>query len=240
MALPKPFLAHMRAAPYSPRSDKHSNALAEAIVLDLLNSCPSMSAEASTGDLVYDLNFDLVYATATWNVDLVLGRPPHGSLPPTGVPIRRTAPASVQIAVEIKGVMTEHRKNIKNRKRDLESHHQHVHNYNAQTIAAGVLVLNAASTFRSPLRPPGVITQHKNLPAMLQHCANEVQAVTVRAGSHGAGLDAKTLLVIDNDNQNLPATSYYTTPPAPKVGNPMHYDTFIQRICSEWTGRFGP
>lgn len=57
------------------------------------------------------------------------------------------------MAFEFKTVMTEHRKAIKNRKRDLEAHHEYVHNYNAQTIAGGVMVINASPTFRSPLHP---------------------------------------------------------------------------------------
>lgn len=129
MPLPSHFLAHLRSAPYHPRSDKHGKALAEAIVTDLMASCRPLARAAQSGRAVWSLNFNLTYGTATWNTDLVIGAPPPGTEPPArGEPIRQTPPSSVQIAVEIKGVMTEHRKAIKNRKRDLESHHTHVHN----------------------------------------------------------------------------------------------------------------
>jgi hypothetical protein len=239
VALPKSFIAFLRSAPYVPRSDRHSNALAEAIAVDLVADCPQLRQAAQAGNVVYELNFDLDYATTTWNVDLVLGRPPTGTGGPSAGPIRKEPPASVEVAIEIKGVMTEHRKNIKNRKRDLESHHQNVHNYNARTIAGGVLVLNAAPTFRSPLRAAGEITEHKNLSRTLAHCAAEVQAITVRSGETGAGLDAKALVVIEHDNQNLQSVDYSAQAPAPKVGSPMHYDAFIQRICAQWRSRFG-
>lgn len=237
MALPASFLSHLQISGYHPRSDKHSNALSEAIASDLVLTCPLIAQRAASGEIVYDLNFDLVYGTATWNVDLVVGTPPPGTgPPPAGQSILRATPSTVQIAVENKAVMTEHRKAIKNRKRDLESHHSHVHNYSNAAIAAGTLVINASPTFQSPLRQ--TLTTHRNLPTLLQHCMHEAAAISVRGGPTGAGLDAKSVLMVCTDNVNLSATAYYTAPPAPKVGDPMHYDSFIQRICAEYTIRF--
>ncbi len=240
MPLPSSFLAHLRSAPYHPRSDKHSSALAEAIVTDLLATCKPLAAKAANGEVVWDTNFNLTYGTATWNTDLALGEPPPGTAAPEGEPIRKTAPSSVQIAIEIKGVMTEHRKAVKNRKRDLESHHQHVHNYNANTIAGGVMVLNIADRFNSPLRAEDDITTHKDPARLVAHCISEARAISVRGGPTGNGLDAKCVIVASDDNIDMAASEYHEGPPAPQVGDPMHYDAFIQRLCAEWTGRFGP
>ncbi len=238
MSPPQALLDHLRSEGYHPRSPKHSDALGEAIVADLLVTCPSIAERAARGELVYWLNFDLHYGTAQWNVDLVLGTPPAGAVVPRGKPILRTRPSSVQIALEFKAVMTEHRKAIKNRKRDMEAHHEHVHNYDQQAIAGGVLIINASETFRSPLRG-GTITTHPKIADKVQHCMNEVRAISVRGGPSGFGLDAKTAILVSMDNVNLAGTSYFTTPPAPQVGDPLHYDSFIQRICSEYRHRFG-
>lgn len=238
MPLPSLFLAHLRAAPYHPRSDKHSNALAEAIVTDLLASCKPLAERAASGEVVWDTNFDLSYGTATWNTDLVIGEPPPGTTPPEGEPIRKAPPSSVHMATEIKGVMTEHRKAVKNRKRDLESHHTHVHNYNAGTIAGGVLVVNIAERFKSPLRAADDITEHKNPKALVEHCVDQARAISVAGGQAGTGLDAKTVIVVEDDNIDFAATEYFEELPAPQVGDPMHYDAFIQRLCSEWHKRF--
>lgn len=127
---------------------------------------------------------------------------------------------------------------MKNRKRDLEAHHEHVHNYASNAIAAGVLVVNIAPRFRSPLCVAGVVTTHGNPVALVQHCVNEANAISMRGGPAGYGLDAKCVIVVDMDNMNLAATSYRQSPPAPPVGHPMHYDAFIQRLCSEYTARF--
>jgi hypothetical protein len=239
MPLPNSFLAHLRGAPYHPRSDKHSNALAEAIVIDLLAVCPAMAARAASGGLVWDTNFDLTYGTATWNTDLAIGDPPVGAPPPEDGPIGKTAPSSVHIAIEIKGVMTEHRKAVKNRKRDLESHHQHVHHYNNNAIAGGMLVLNIADQFRSPLRREDDVTEHRSPKKLVEHCMNEARAISVRGGPTGHGLDAKCVLVVNDDNMDFASTTYYEGVPAPQIGDPMHWDAFVQRLCAEWTQRFG-
>ena len=236
MALPVAFLQHLREEGYHPRSNKHSDALAEAIVHDLVAECPPIADRAATGNLVYDLNFRLVYGNSEWNTDLAIGIPPPGTAPPDQGPIRKSAPSTVQIAIELKSVMTEHRKAVKNRKRDFEAHHNHVHNYSDAAIAGGVMVVNASPTFRSPLRPE--ITQHRNVPALVTHCLREMRNVSMRTGPGGDGLDAKAAIVVSLDNVDWAATSFLTSAPAPTIGDPMHYDAFIQRLCGEYKVRF--
>jgi hypothetical protein len=235
---PEAFLQHLRQLGYHPRSDKHSNALAEAIVVDLLAACPALAQRAREGALVYDLNFTLSAGTSDWRVDLVLGAPSPGTMPPNGgTAIRRTRPSTVHMAIEIKSVMTEHHKAIKNRKRDFEAHQEHVHRYNNLAIAGGVLVVNQAETFRSPLRPE--VTRHKDPKALVKHCILQMRSVASRPGLEGAGLEAKAVLVVDMDNQNLGATRFVTEAPAPAVGDPLHYDAFLQALCSLYGQRFG-
>jgi hypothetical protein len=241
MTPPQSFLSHLQTSGYDPRSNKHSNALGEAIVVDLLASCPLIARRAAVGDIVYSLNFDLRYGTAKGNIDLVLGPPPSTvAMQLNGAPILRAPPSTVQIALEFKTVMTEHRKAIKNRRRDMEAHHEHVHNYDTQTIAGGVMVVNGSPTFRSPLRPEGHVTTHNQVDDKVKYCIDEVRAISVRGGPTGYGLDAVAAIVVNMDNLNLAHTSYVANAPAPQVGDPLHYDAFIQRLCSEYRGRFGP
>ena len=146
-------------------------------------------------------------------------------------------PSSTRIAIELKGVMTEHGKARKNRKRDLEAHHQHVHSYDPRAIAGGVIVVNASSTFQIPLRP--TLTTHTKPPAeLIRMVADELNSVTLSSGRSPDGLDAKCLIAIDMDNVNLSTTRYFQRPPAPMVGNPLHWDSFIQRICDLYTQRW--
>lgn len=235
MALPQSFLDHLNSEGYHPRSNRHSNALAEAIVSDLVANCAAIAADMRRGALVYDLNFDLG-GRSNWNVDLVIGQPPPAGENPSNVAVRRRAsPSTVRIAVELKAVMTEHRKAVKNRARDLEAHHTHVHAYDRRAIAAGLLVVNAADRFRSPLR--GEPTVHRNVDSLVRHCVDEIRAVEMRGPSHEAGIEAKAVLIVDYDNMGGTAT-YGDAKFAPRVGDPIHYDAFIQRICSEYEVRW--
>jgi len=181
----------------------------------------------------------MMAGTADWNVDLVLGSPGFGAgVEHVGGPIARCIPSSVEIAVEIKSVMTEHKKAVKNRKRDLEAHHEHVHNYSAKAIAGAVLVVNAAERFRSPLRAQDQVTVHKNSRRLVQHCIKELRSVATRGGQRGYGLEARCAIVVEMDNVDYASTRYVTEPPAPQVGDPLYYDAFIQTICQVFESRF--
>jgi hypothetical protein len=235
MPLPESFLEHLRTQGYHPRSNKHSNALARAILADLLATCEPLRAKAATGRLVYAINVKLHFGTAVWNIDLAMGQPAGTvTVPRTG--IANVPPSTIQIAIEIKGVMTEHHKAVKNRKRDFEAHHQHVHNYSNEAIAGVVMVINAAPRFQSPLISH--VTVHKNPTALVRHCMNEMRAVTSRGGVDGRGIDAGCAIVVSHDNIDNASTSYVTSPPAPQIGDPLHYDAFIQKVCSEYAHRF--
>jgi hypothetical protein len=234
---PDAFLHHLRTSGYHSRSNKHSNALAEAIVRDLLGTCPAMSDMARRARLVYDLNFTINAGTSDWNVDLVLGTPPPGAARPAeGVPIVRTRPSTVEVAVEIKSIMTEHQKAMRNRKRDLEAHHEHVHRYSNHAIAGGVFVVNQAPAFKSPLRED--VTRHVKPKALVEQCVLQMRSISSRAGLAGAGLECKAVIVVDMDNDDLASTRYVTQPPAPQVGDQLHYDAFVQSLCAFYTHRF--
>ena len=234
---PDAFLRHLHEFGYHPRSDKHSNCLSECIVDDLIQHCQAIQQRAAEGHLVYDLNFTLVSGTAEWKADLVLGQPPPGQAPPRPHDrILRTRPSTVQVAIELKTVMTEHRKAVKNRKRDFEAHHDHVHRYNQRAIAGGVLVINGAATFKSPLIKH--VTHHREPESLVRHCVEQMRAVSQRSDISGMGLDAKAVIVVDMDNQDVTKARYLPRGAAPRVGDPMHYDAFIQTICSLFTERF--
>jgi hypothetical protein len=70
------------------------------------------------------------------------------------------------------------------------------------------------------------------------HCIEQMRAVAQRSAVGGVGLDAKAVIVVNMDNQNITKPRYLSRGVAPRVGDPMHYDAFIQTICSLFTDRF--
>lgn len=243
MPLPASFLTHLQTAGYHPRSDKHSKAIAEAIVIDLMAHCPKIAMEAAAGQLVYDYNTELVQGRSRWQTDLAIGPPPPGvSAPTAAAGMLQATPAWTRIAVEAKSVMTKHTGARKNRKRDLEAHHQHVHDYDAKAIAASITVVNAAERFYSPI-PPAGIREHRDPHRLARMVVDEVENVTMSTGSSAVGLDAKCALVVEMNNIETATGDYDVayvekSPPAPHVGSPLHWDSFVQRICSLYAERF--
>lgn len=176
--------------------------------------------------------------SSEWNIDLVLGPPPSGVKGEVSARgIQRLSPATIQIAIEAKTVMTEHGKARRNRQRDLDSFHQFVHRYDPNAIAAALTVVNIADSFKSPLRPE--VSVHRNVRGLVEETMALLRALPVRSGSGDvAGLEANGGIVVSHDNVELQNARLITTPPAPQVGDPLHYAAFLRRICDRYTQRW--
>ncbi len=238
MPAPGRFADYLREFAYHPRSSRHGDALCKFILDDLLGTCPDIAEHARQGKVVYDLRRKIKVGGGEWNIDLVLGPPPSpGPSISAGDRIPRTPPATIRIAIESKSVMTEHQKAQRNRLRDLDSFHQFIHRYDPQTITASVTIINISPMFRSPLRPK--VTKHVNPRALVETTIGLLRTLPQRAGiEEGAGLEANCVIVVSHDNVPPHRSRFVTELPAPQVGDPLHYDSFLQRICDRYRQRF--
>lgn len=238
MSAPERIADFLRQHGYHPRSNAHGNALCGFVLQDLLEHCGKLAEDAARGRVVYDLNRKITVGNSEWNIDLVLGPPPAGQgldAPEQG--IQRLSPATIRIAIEAKTIMTEHGKARRNRQRDLDSFHQFVHRYDPEAIAAGLTVVNIAERFRSPLRRE--VTVHRNIQDLVKETMRLLRALPTRsAPTPDAGLEANATILVNHDNVSLKKTRLVTAPPAPQVGDPLHYDTLLQRICDRYTQRW--
>jgi|SRR5215213_6403172 len=247
---PHVFVQHLANSLYHPRSDSHSNAIGQAIVADLLEHCQAFAERAGRGEIVAKINHTVTVNYQRWNIDLAVGPPPGAPIPPLDGPIRWETPATVQLAVEIKGVMTEHVKARQNRLRDLHAFHHHAHIYNPKTVAVGLVVVNMADVYWSPTRQPHDITVHSNIDRIGPATVATYRNLPLRnSDTDGAGLEAAAVLVVKHDNLSKNADLPVGTPapkdpvlvtrlPAPQVGDPLHYATMIQRTCSAYRDRW--
>lgn len=242
---------HLRTHNYHPRSDAHSNAICLGILDDLLDLCEPLAARAQRGELVARLNHTVTVNYQNWNIDLALGPPPGAPQSPVdGDRITSAVPAVVEIAIEAKGVMTEHGKARHNRLRDLQAFHHHAHIYNQKVIAVGLVVVNVADVFWSPTRPASDVTEHRNITEVATETVNLYRNLPLRnSPADGPGLEAACVLVVRHDNlgknTDLPAgapasgaTVLATKPPAPQVGDPLNYATMVQRVCATFEERW--
>jgi hypothetical protein len=134
MAIADAFAAYLAAKGYDPRSSRHSDFLSEIIVSDLVTNCPLIAERAARGQIVANLRHHQQIGQDDWVIDIAIGTcagppvPPDGTSPGLGL-ITMAPPVIIQIAIELKSVLTEHGKARRNRLRDFGAFHGHGHTY---------------------------------------------------------------------------------------------------------------
>jgi hypothetical protein len=230
---------------YHPRSDVHSVALCDFIMEDLLAACPVLRQQAERGEIAYGVNVVHLWRRSQERktIDLAIGRPPRMELPHphSGRRIVRQAEiAEVLVSCEAKTVMTEHQKSQPRVYDELNSSHRIVHEGRRDAIAAGITVVNIATTFVSPLRNqrpdlPLHVTVHKQ-PQAADNMVKHLRGLPIRDSVDEEGFDAYCTVVVDCDNQS--GCDLWSAVPAPQVGDRDHYQTFVERIARFYTQRF--
>ena len=245
------YVQHLNENQYHPRSDAHSNALCRAVLADLLDHCPPIAQKAAEGNLVAQLNHTVTVGHQRWNIDLALG-PPSGSStsPDNGERIQSDIPTVIELAVEAKGIMTEHGKARHNRLRDLQAFHDHAHRYNENVGTGGILVVNVAENYWSPTRAHDDITKHGDIGRIGEETVELFRNIPLRNDpSDGGGMEGMGILVVQHDNlqknpnppSDAPAsqeTTLITEDPAPPPGDPLNYSTMIYRLCRSYEDRW--
>lgn len=228
---------------YHPRSSRHGDAICNFFLQDLIRDCPSFREAASSGKVVYQLNYTIDPASPSqWNADLVIG-PPGAPVTTQGIPglIVRGNPSQIWIAIDAKTIMTEHGKARRNRQRDLNSFQDLLHRKDSKTIVGGLLLINIAPKFQTPLhRASGPVTIHKNLNRLVEEIIVMMNELP-RAGSSDtrSGLEGLGAIVVSHTNVSGETSLLVTAPPAPGIGHPLNYITFLKDICTAFGKRFG-
>ena len=135
--------------------------------------------------------------------------------------------------------MTEHGKSQPRLFDELSSSHEIVHQGEQETIAAGIVTVNIASQFASPLRqrdPANIHFEKHKQPHVTERMVNHLRGLKMRDAVGEVGFDALCIFVVDCDNQV--GCSLHSAIPAPQPGDRDYYDTFIKRISRFYTERF--
>lgn len=228
---------------YHPRSSKHGDALCGFLLRDLLETCDSFRRAAERDAIVYQPNFTIdPVSSDRWNADLVVG--PPSQAPEPGVErvgaIARGDPHEVWMAVDAKTIMTEHGKARRNRQRDLNSFQDILHRKNPRTIVGGLLVVNIAERFQTPLaRKVEGPTIHRNIVRLVTEIVSQMGALPRgRVESGHGGLDALGVIVISHSNVPGEPTRLAAEPPAPATSDPLSYTSFLHDLCGAFSSRF--
>jgi hypothetical protein len=257
MAIEADLVAHLISGGYHPRTSKHSDFQSLIIIRDLVAQCPLIGKRATTGEIVAKLRHHQQVGHADWVIDIAIGTCAGNPIPLVDIgpdPIWMAPPVIIQIAIELKSIWTEHGKARLNRLRDFNSFHGYAHQYSQETVAAAFLIVNSAERFWSPLRKDDDITEHgksiRTARQLSEQTVNRFRSIHLRnSGTDVPGIEAIGVVVVEHDNLAInPNASKYAklhkptaiapSPPNPPVGDPLHYESMIQRICNAYATIF--
>jgi len=235
---------YLAANGYHPRSSKHGDALCGFLLTDLLDTCRAFRRAAERGEIVFQRNYTIEpNSPDRWNVDLVIGPPglPIAANAERSGPLARGNPHEIWIAVDAKTIMTEHGKARRNRQRDLNSFQDILHRKNPRTIVGGLVVVNMAPRFQTPLpRRSGGLNEHKNIERLVAEIVTMMSGLAREEAKHGRpGIEALGLIVVVHSNIAGDKSRLVTEPPAPAAGQLLSYAAFLCELCEAFAARFG-
>jgi len=234
--------SYPKDVPYHPRSDAHGGAQCRYFVDDLLYESELLREAAEAGDIVYQEDYEVGEGGLSWNTDLVMG-PPEGEVqtPLDGERgMAQADPEEIWLAVDAKSIMTEHQKARRNRVRDINSFADIMHLHHERAITAGILLINIAEKFDSPLRDPDDITEHRNVERVVDEILDMFRAIDRSDGEVSNNLDGAGCVVVEHTNLlgDDQQTNLLTEEPAPQPGDEVHYQTFVGIIRDLLEARF--
>jgi len=254
---------------YHSRSDVHSKVACWGLLFDLLSHCALLRQHVAAEKVGFGINHEMSdFRTGRKkNLDLVLCTPGSGKAKPRSFvelgadykvaltdieskslaalpPLRRVPVGSVHVALEAKACMTAHVKALPRLYDELNSSHLAIHGSADFAIAAGFAVVNLAATFISPglnqyelgVREP-TVNEHRQ-PADTQRTVDKLKEIPRRTQGGTEGFDALGIVVIEMKNDGSPVI-IVDSDPAPRPGDPWHYDAMIHRISSLYATKFG-
>ncbi len=210
---------------FNPRSQANSNALSDFILDDLRQRCPAISNHLLIGKITSAKNSDIRTRVASRNVDLVL---------------REEAPCEARAAVENKTIMAAHGKARWNRYGDVIAYSNHIHNHRRECIAAAIVVINCSPAYENPDGfAKGLVRPKFDMGRVVKATVKIFADIPLRTlpDEPNDQPEAIAVIVLDYDGRNQ--AKLVTGELAPQPSSPIHYDSFIGRICDLYTRRFG-
>lgn len=220
---------------YHPRSDKHGQALCQYFLEDLLSESQLLREAAAQSRIVYDEDFTIGKGALRWTIDLVLG-PPSQEIHFKHPRISKDKPKEIWLAIDAKSVMTEHGKARRNRQRDLNSFADIVKHYYPKSVVGGLMLVNMADQFKSPLRYE--ITYHTNIERLVAETIDIFDEIPRASIQGGSGIEGVAVIVVNHTNNPKDTTTLITEPPAPQRKDLANYHSFLQTITKALEERF--
>jgi hypothetical protein len=234
----------LRENGYHPRSPAHGSASCLFLLDDLLHESEAFAEAARNGALVYQEDYTVGEGQSRWNTDLVVGPPAEDvdvqmEFGDGNRPIAEEELASVWLAIDAKSVMTEHGKARRNRQRDINSFADIMHHHHPGAVTGGVLLINMADRFHSPLRDEDDITEHDRIEQLVEGTVEIFGDIDRADGKISPNVDGVGCVVVDHTNMDDgEETGLVTAPPAPQPGEIVYYRDFLRILIDTVESRF--
>lgn len=225
----------LRENRYHPRSPKHGSASCMYLLEDLIAINDAFREAAQTGEIVYQEDFNVGSGASKWNTDLVVG-PPSGDSQielESDQDIAEGEPERVWLAIDAKSIMTEHSKARRNRQRDINSFADIMHRHYPGAVTGGLLLINMAEQFHSPLRDEDDVTHHDSVEQLVEETVEMFRDIERSQGKVSPNVDGVGCVVVDHTNMDDGRTTELVKePPAPQPGDIVNYRSFVEYIAS--------
>lgn len=210
---------------------------------DLLYESDAFKEAASKGEIVYQEDYTVGSGPSRWNTDLVVGPPADSEDVQTQLgddrPITEAEPGEIWLAIDAKSIMTEHQKARRNRQRDINSFADIMHRHHPGAVTGGVILVNAAEKFHSPLRDEDDITEHDEIERLVEETVDIFRDIDRAEGEISPNVDAVATIVVDHTNmEDGHETTLVESPPAPERGDIVHYRNFLDIIVDTLETRY--
>jgi hypothetical protein len=226
---------------YHPRSSKHGSASCLFLLDDLLHEREAISEAGKKGKIVYQEDYTVGSDDSKWNTDLVIG-PPASDIQLEASPERQIVeaePEKVWFAIDAKSVMTEHGKARRNRQRDINSFADIIHSHHPGAVTGGIILINMADRFNSPLRDDDDITEHDRIETLVAETIDIFRDIDRANERVGPNVDGVGCVVVSHTNiQDGEETHIVEETPAPQIGDIVQYEKFVEIIGETFENRW--
>lgn len=226
---------------YHPRSPAHGSASCLYLIDDMLHESDVFREVAREGEIVYQEDHNVGEGDSKWNVDLIISPPREEVQTEVGddVSLVEAEPEEVWLAIDAKSVMTEHGKARRNRQRDINSFADIMHSHYPGAVTGGILLINLADRFKSPLRDEDDITEHDRIEDLVAETVDIFRDIDRAQGKVSPNVDGVGCVVVEHTNlDDDHETRLVTEPPAPQKGDIVQYQEFLEIIIDVFEDRW--
>lgn len=255
---------------YHSRSDQHSKVVCWGLLFDLMRHCALLRDHAARSVVGFGINHEMrdFRTNRRKNLDLVICRPRQdATIGPgrtfaergdeigvmldddarrelAGLPTLTEQPVgAVHMALEAKACMTAFQKARPRLYDELDSSHATVHGNSPHAIAAGLAVVNTATTFISPdlnkhsLAEHAPVVSHHTQPKDARLVVEKLREIPRRARNGEEGFDALAIILVELRNDGSPVR-LVDNDPAPPPGDTYNYEMAVHRLAQLYEQKF--